>query len=302
MNAEVHGCGNTPVPTSSGTLGETPAEMTSSNPPSRADLGRGVVARWCRRTWLAAVNLVLPPRCAFCGVDIEPEDGEPLLCETCNRLLVPGWRLGCRRCGTLVPQVPEQPEFVASKPLPPAGRCLRCRRQPYYFDGVIPLGPYRDELRQAVVRMKQRTGDHLAGTMGELYAQRRANEVAAFRPDVVVPIPMHWSRQMVRRTNSPEILAARISRHLGVPSEGAMLVRRRNTLPQAGLPPTKRFENVRGAFRLGRGYAIKDARVLLVDDVLTTGATCSEAAKVLRKAGAQIVLAAVVARTDQPRA
>ncbi len=78
----------------------------------------------------------------------------------------------------------------------------------------------------------------------------------------------------------------------------AILVRRRNTLPQAGLAPLRRFENVRGAFRVRRPNAVKDARVLLVDDVLTTGATCSEAADVLKQAGAAMVAVAVVARAE----
>ncbi|NLE39500.1 MAG: ComF family protein, partial [Pirellulaceae bacterium] len=84
--------------------------------------------------------------------------------------------------------------------------------------------------------------------------------------------------------------------------ERRMLVRARATDPQADLSPQKRLENVRGAFRLGTNYVLGGVRVLLVDDIMTTGATCSEAAKVLRKAGAEAVFAAVVARTLGPDA
>lgn len=83
--------------------------------------------------------------------------------------------------------------------------------------------------------------------------------------------------------------------------EHSLLVRTRKTLPQADLPPSRRFENVRGAFRLAAGYDIRGARVLLVDDILTTGATCSEAAKVLKQAGAASVAVAVIARTADRR-
>jgi len=76
----------------------------------------------------------------------------------------------------------------------------------------------------------------------------------------------------------------------------SVLVRCRNTLPQASLAPSRRFENVRGAFHVRRPGAVRGARVLLVDDVLTTGATCSEAAKMLKEAGAAMVAVAVVAR------
>ena len=77
-----------------------------------------------------------------------------------------------------------------------------------------------------------------------------------------------------------------------------ILVRRRNTLPQASLAPSRRFENVRGAFRVRRPETVKGARVLLVDDVLTTGATCSEAANVLKQAGVAMVAVAVIARAE----
>lgn len=101
----------------------------------------------------------------------------------------------------------------------------------------------------------------------------------------------------MRGTNNPDILARQIARHLGVPDEPSLLIRRRDTLPQADLPPGRRFENVRGAFRIRAGYDIRGARVVLVDDVLTTGATSSEAAKTLKRAGAQAVVVAVIART-----
>jgi len=241
--------------------------------------------------WLGVVNLAVPGGCAFCEADIEPEEGKPLFCETCVGLLGPEPWVACRCCGR-----PCDERRMGS----PDDGCPQCRTQVYHFDGVTALGPYRDALRHAVLRMKRRTGDHLARAVGDLVFRRRADQLAALKPDVVVPVPMHWWRHMKRGTNSPEIVAARISRHLGVSFERAMLVRHHRTAPQAELSPTKRFENVRGAFRLRGGYAIKEARVLLVDDIMTTGATCSEASKVLKKAGAAAVFAAVVARTVDP--
>lgn len=77
-----------------------------------------------------------------------------------------------------------------------------------------------------------------------------------------------------------------------------VLIRSRNTLPQAELTPQRRFQNVQGAFHVRRPAAVKNARILLVDDVLTTGATCSEAAKMLKQAGASLVAVAVVAKAQ----
>jgi len=109
-------------------------------------------------------------------------------------------------------------------------------------------------------------------------------------------VPMYWKRRLVRGTNSPEIIARSVAAGLGVKARGRLLVRCRNTLPQADLSPRHRFSNVKGAFRVRKHRDLDGARVLLVDDILTTGATCSEAARALKKAGAAVVAAAVVAR------
>jgi ComF family protein len=113
-----------------------------------------------------------------------------------------------------------------------------------------------------------------------------------------VPIPMHWTRRIGRGINNPDVLAQCLAKSLGIPLRRDILVRRVNTTPQAALPPSKRFENLHGAFRVRRPQAADGARVLLVDDVLTTGATCSEAAKMLKRAGAAAVFVAVVARAQ----
>ena len=146
--------------------------------------------------------------------------------------------------------------------------------------------------------MKRPMHDALSVAMGRLLVERRRERLAGVRADVIVPIPMFWGRRLGRGKNSPELLAGCLAKSLGVPLRTTILVRRRNTLPQAGLAPSRRFENVRGAFRVRRPDAVKDARVLLVDDVLTTGATCSEAADVLKQAGAAMVAVAVVARAE----
>jgi ComF family protein len=118
--------------------------------------------------------------------------------------------------------------------------------------------------------------------------------------ELIVPVPMFWARRLARGTNSPEIVADCLGRSLGVPVGRRVLCRCRNTMPQAGLLPRERFRNVRGAFRVRAGYHLDGRRVLLVDDILTTGATCSEAAKVLKQAGATLVAAVVVARAQGP--
>jgi len=167
---------------------------------------------------------------------------------------------------------------------------------PLRTDGVIALGGYDSELRAAVLRMKRPQDDSLSASIGRLLVGRRLELLASAEADLVVPVPMYWTRRIGRGTNSPEIIAQSVSVGLKVAMRRRALVRCRNTLPQADLSPRQRFHNVKGAFRMRKRLDLDGARVLLVDDILTTGATCSEAARALKEAGAETVLAAVVAR------
>jgi len=258
-----------------------------------ADLRRSMarhLGSWasvCRRVGL---NLLFPPRCVSCDAELSGTEEGPLLCGECREALCPVDWVACRRCGA-----------AAGADPPPPESCPWCNRFPLRFDVVVPLGPYRDQLRGAVLRMKRPAWDSLSVVMGRLYCDRRGEEVASLRADVTVPVPMHWARRIARGTNSPDILAAGLAGRLGVPVVRGMLFRCRNTLPQAELPPGERFRNVRGAFRLRAGYDLRGVRVILVDDILTTGATCSEAAGVLKRAGASMVGVAVLARAEGRR-
>jgi ComF family protein len=251
---------------------------------------------WIRRfrTGLGDLNrscckLLFPPRCLCCGEELSDPRQDRRLCAGClSKLALANWH-GCDRCGRAIPD-----NRAASD------SCESCRHTRLRFDSVIPLGGYHAGLRDVILRMKRPAHDALSVAMGQLLLEERRDQLAAVRADVIVPIPMFLGRRLVRGKNSPELLANCLARALGVPMR-TVLVRRRNTLPQAGLAPSRRFENVRGAFRVRRPDAVKDARVLLVDDVLTTGATCSEAAYVLKQAGAAMVAVAVVARADAAR-
>jgi ComF family protein len=134
--------------------------------------------------------------------------------------------------------------------------------------------------------------------MGELLANARVEQIATLAPDCVLPIPMHWTRRMWRGANSPETIAEQLGRRLGVPVASHLLARRRRTAPQASLSPRRRAANVRGAFHVRQHADLPGARLLLVDDIMTTGATVNEAAKTLCRAGAAVVAIAVLARAE----
>ncbi len=245
----------------------------------RLQTGVGNLKRSC-------CDLVFPPRCVYCGEDLADPRQRGRLCADClDKLALADWH-GCNRCGGPVPD---------SHPAPDG--CESCRHTRLHFDSVIPLGGYHSGFREAVLLMKRPAHDALSLAMAGLLLESRQERLAAVRADLVVPIPMFWRRRLRRGKNSPELLANCLATGLQVPMR-MVLAQRRNTLPQASLSPSRRFENVRGAFRVCRPHAVGGTRVLLVDDVLTTGATCSEAAGVLKRAGAAMVAVAVVARAE----
>jgi ComF family protein len=243
--------------------------------------------RGVRRLARPGLTLLYPARCACCDMEL-PEMHDTLpLCRQCQTDLGPETWTGCPRCG------------VAGEKVTSSEGCKQCRKTPLKIDAAVPLGAYEDHLRAAVLRMKRPNGDSLSADVGKLLAHRRNAELRALHADFLVPVPMYWGRRLRRGTNSPEIVAWSVAVHLRIPVHGRMLVRSRNTLPQKDLTPAQRLSNVRGAFRIRPTSHLAGARVLLVDDILTTGATCSEAARMLKRAGAATVAAVVVARTSR---
>lgn len=179
-----------------------------------------------------------------------------------------------------------------------SNRCPLCKGVALRFDAAITLGSYHAGLREIVLRMKRPTHHSLSIAMGRLLSRRRSHELGELQADMVVPIPMYWRRRFGRGANSPDALADCLGQAMNLPVRWQVLSRRLNTRPQSSLPPSQRFRNMRDAFAVRRGVKLENARVLLVDDVLTTGATCSEAARMLKQAGASFVGVAVIARAQ----
>ncbi len=240
-------------------------------------------ARTLRRLLL---NLTYPASCACCQQAIEAAEGVEL-CAVCRASLIRP-RAACTRCASLLPS------GTSGDP------CPRCKTTRLQFARTVCLGSYEDSLRSAVLRTKRPFDRPLAVALAGHLATNVLQEFQSAGIDVVIPVPMHWSRRISRGVNCPDALADAIAQRLQVPTVSHLLVRCRRTLPQANLSPRRRKANVRGAFALRMHEDLIGARVLLVDDILTTGATLNEAAKTLRKAGAGDVYAAVLARAEGP--
>jgi ComF family protein len=232
----------------------------------------------------AALDLILPPRCLWCNAEPGTMPREIMLCAECQRLLAGDEVPRCRRCGGRLATL--------------AGACEHCQGMRLRFDRAVTLGSHTAALRESVLRLKRHGQESLAMAAANLLFERRKDLLAEARADAVFPVPIHWGRRVVRRANAPELLAATLAARLTVPLEGGALRRVRNTRRQGPMLRTERLRNVRGAFRLRPDAKIRGKRLLLVDDVLTTGATCDEIAKMLRRAGAAAVIVAVLARAD----
>jgi len=169
-------------------------------------------------------------------------------------------------------------------------------RENFAFERVVRLGVYSNELRQACLRTKHAGQEPLAAALTELLWERQLDELADVKIELVVPVPHHWLQRLFRLHNAAETLAEVSARILKTRYSSHILSKARWTKPQRSLPATRRRENVRRAFRVGNSEEVQGATVLLVDDIMTTGATAHEAARVLKRAGAARVITAVVAR------
>ena len=256
------------------------------------------VSRAAKVAGRGLADLLFPPSCASCGAEIDESasaDRDVRLCDTCLDEMDIFSEPMCARCGAPVPMIFDNEHQVAKEVRARAG-CYRCGGRKLWFDETIALGHYDGRLRDIVLHMKRAKGDALSLAMGRFICDQRRQRLAEIGADVVAPIPLHWRRRVVHQTNSAAVLAEVLAAKLRLPFADRLLRRNRHTVRQTEVSPSERWNNVRRAFAVRAGYHLNAAHVLLVDDVLTTGATCSEAARALRQAGAARVTVAVIAR------
>jgi ComF family protein len=183
-------------------------------------------------------------------------------------------------------------------PLDEEGRCALCRFSLRGFDVAYCFGAYEGVLRQLIHIYKYGKVRTLAHPLADLLMRALARDE---RFDLVTAVPLHWRRRWQRGFNQAELLAREIARRSGIPF-GRTLRRLRATAAQAGLSNTARRRNVAAAFactRIPRAVALEGRRVLLVDDVMTTGSTAAACARALKSAGAARVSLLTVARVDR---
>ena len=230
----------------------------------------------------SAVSLFYPPVCEGCGDSV-------------------GWNeFLCDQCRKRAPRI--VPPFCAKCAEPFSGAittefsCSNCVNQTLHFEAAVAGYRARGVVRRLIHQFKYGKQIRLRHVVGEWLADTLTDpRLNPHHFDIIVPVPLHPTRQRDRGFNQAALLAQSLSRRTSLPMVAA-LERVRYTTTQTAFDRAERMENLRNAFRLRPKRNVRGSRVLLVDDVLTTGSTLSECARVLKRAGASSVYAATAAR------
>ena len=228
----------------------------------------------------------------------------PAGCRICDRLLVTASRIPiCEECLSSFERLPSIVCETCGRPLPGHGErasqsllCPVCQDKTYAFDRARSFAVYKDALVQAILLLKFEQ----VGPLGVWFADQLADVArsggSALAADVVVPVPLHRERERERGYNQAALISRPLSRKLGLPHKAVLLMRTRARPDKRILSLEERWESVRGAFATRPDSQVDNLRVLLVDDVLTTGATLDACARALLDAGAKSVIGLTVAR------
>jgi len=235
-----------------------------------------------------------PADCRICGSPLIGVSRLPV-CESCLLTLRPLAGSYCSVCGEAL--------HIAGCTGAGESRCLLCQRTDPPFERAVAYGSYDAGLRDLIHVLKFQQVRPAAAVLGRMVAETMANleRVMPVGTIAVVPVPLHKRKQAQRGFNQAEMIARAALKQLSRPKRfelcAGILVRRRETGSQIGLTRHQRRENLRGAFTVSDPTRIASRDILLVDDVLTTGTTASECARVLLRAGGARVWVATVART-----
>ncbi|HTS34471.1 MAG TPA: ComF family protein [Candidatus Solibacter sp.] len=250
---------------------------------------------WIKRVAEGLFSVLFPADCRICSEPLLNVSRLPV-CPECLAQIDPIRGRVCSICGE---RVLSAYAFADADGLL---RCPVCRRVDRPFERAVAYGSYDGGLRELIHLLKYNGVRPAAGVLGRMLAEAIAQVEPYFErgPVLVIPVPLHKGKSRQRGFNQAELLTKSALRHLADPHlrlSCDVLRRSRETRSQIGLTSHQRRENMRGAFAVRRAEEVTGREILLVDDVYTTGATVTECARVLRRAGAKRVWVATVART-----
>jgi ComF family protein len=230
----------------------------------------------------AALGLLYPPHCAACHADTTPG---VYLCGDCAKRARRIEEPFCQRCSE---------PFEGS--ITGAFTCSNCGDRQFHFDSAVSRYLSRGVVREFIHRFKYERHFYLRHQLADWLAAALEDErISSVPANFLVPVPLHSARYREREFNQADELASLLSKRCGVPLL-RVLARTRYTTTQTRLDRQERMENLRGAFRVRQTEAVSGRHLILVDDVLTTGSTVDECARVLRAAGAASIRVMTVAR------
>lgn len=225
------------------------------------------------------LDLIFPPQCILC------KRGGSALCPTCLPALHPPSVARCQHCHTIL---------LANS------LCRQCQQHPLLLSGLRAFSIYQEPLRTCIHALKYEGNRRLAEPLGQLLAETYTRY--KLQADILLPVPLHPTRLRERGYNQSALLARTCASLLGIAYRDDLLMRQRATTPQVGLSLQERLRNVAGAFQPALAFtaeALAQRRILIIDDVCTTGATIEACAAPLFAAGARSVWGLVLARPDK---
>ena len=239
-----------------------------------------------RTLWEGLVNIVYPNICLLCRRSIN-RDAQSL-CLNCISEIEKNIPPFCQKCGRHI--------YEANNEL---GLCLSCQKSQLHFKRAFSACFYEGKIKGLIALFKYKgktaLSKPLANILTDFIKQYR---IPLQQIDAIMPIPLHSVRLREREYNQSQLLAREITKEFNLELDNHSLIRTKNTTPQIELNDKQRWQNVAGAFKLHKKQSVLDKRILLIDDLLTTGATCSEAAYVLKDNGAKEVYVLTLASTN----
>ena len=227
-------------------------------------------------------DVLFPSKCGICECMLEKEG----LCPDCWSKIRWISKPKCRICG--------QP-FTTEMDLLDSV-CAQCSSKKPYFDKAISVFVYDDFSKKIILKFKHSDATYLAEMLAKWMFRAATLEIES--SDLIIPVPIHFTKRLKRKYNQSELLAQKISEISGVKYEPRILKKIKQTSPQEGLSGNQRRKNVIGSFGINEKYEhlLKNKRILLIDDVFTTGSTVNECAKVLKKHGTKEIFVLTIAK------
>ncbi|OGS17714.1 MAG: hypothetical protein A2219_05220 [Elusimicrobia bacterium RIFOXYA2_FULL_50_26] len=228
------------------------------------------------------LHFFFPITCEACGCGL-PADDYYRVCAACREKIRAISGLYCRRCGI---------------PLPDGGEhCYHCReKKSFHYERLRAAAVYDGIVPGLIYQFKYLHKEYLKRFLGKLLVEALGQYPELLHTDIVIPVPLHWTRKFQRGYNQSALLAAIVAGHINKPFNDSILLKSKFTSPQVGLNREKRLQNLANAFVVRNPAYIKGKTILLIDDVCTTTSTLEQCAATLRRAGSTHVSALVLAR------